>query len=761
MKTVLIIQAQMKHYRVPLFDKLHAALAEDGVELRVAYSDPPPQELGKKDNAELTEEYGVKVRGYWLFGHRILYQPLASEIARADLIIVEQAAKNVLNIPLLLLRQLRLKKVAFWGHGKNWRANASRITEWTKELTLARVDWWFAFTSKVTEYLKSRGVPVNRVTTLNNAIDTAEFRGWLASVTEDDLVALQRELKLKPGARVGLFCGGVTREKAPEFLIEAAQRIKTACPGFELLLLGGGPEENVFKSAAASAPWIHYVGPKFGREKAALYRLADAFLMPGLVGLAILDAFTAGLPILTTDMPVHSPEIEYLENGRNGLVTKYDVEAYAQAVASLLSDHDRLGVLQEGAALSGKTYTIENMAIAFRQGILGCLNMNASPARSSRPGPPAASTRGCAPGLEPLGERPLVSVLMANYNYGNFIGPAIESVLRQSYTHFEMIVCDDGSTDHSCQVVRGYAAHDTRLRLIEKANGGQASAFNAAFQSCRGEIVCLLDSDDLFEPMKLKRIVDMFRSDPECGIVYHFVRVIDESGQTLKIMRYDKEGFLGPACHATLHPENMLPACSGLAFRRQVLEKIFPLPELFRVYADAAIVAPAVYLAPCRIVSTVLSEWRMHSRNSSGCGSLLPTLTVEWLEKQLYWHETSYRYVREFLERRNMTGWSLLAFRPILEYRLALAILQGERQKSGAAVRDLVRAFRNSRSDYPWSRIAFWTITASLPSFIGTRLLRAGFAGFRRVSARRGMGWNAKTGSSAPIRFAGRPGGFG
>src|SRR5258708_9836681 len=237
--------------------------------------------------------------------------------------------------------------------------------------------------------------------------------------------------------------------------------------------------------------------------------------------------------------------------------------------------------------------------------------------------------------------------------------------------------------------------------------------------------------------MKLERIVHMLRSDPKCGIVSHFVRVVDESGRTPKIMRYDKEGFLGPACHGTLHRETMLPACSGLAFRRQILEEIFPLPAEFRIYADAAIIAPAVYLAPCRIVPTVLSAWRIHPGNSSGCGSLVPTLTVEWLEKQLYWHETSYRYIREFVERRNLANWTALAFRPILEYRLALAILQGHRPIIKRALRDLVRAFRYSRSDYPLSRLAFWTTSASLPFHLGVKLMHLGFTGFKKIERMR------------------------
>src|SRR5712691_5135881 len=96
-KKVLIIQAQMKQYRVPLFEKLHAVLADDGVDLRVAYSDPPPNEFAKSDNAELSPQYGIKVPGRWFFGRRLLYQSLGKEIARADLVIVEQANKHILN----------------------------------------------------------------------------------------------------------------------------------------------------------------------------------------------------------------------------------------------------------------------------------------------------------------------------------------------------------------------------------------------------------------------------------------------------------------------------------------------------------------------------------------------------------------------------------------------------------------------------------------------------------------------------------------
>ena len=123
--------------------------------------------------------------------------------------------------------------------------------------------------------------------------------------------------------------------------------------------------------------------------------------------------------------------------------------------------------------------------------------------------------------LSPLPTRPLVSVLMANYDYGRYIGEAIESVLAQTYQQFELIVCDDGSTDNSREVIEQFVSRDSRVRLVSKENGGVASALNAAYAASTGEIICLLDSDDLFHPEKLKKVVEAFRKFPHSGFCVH------------------------------------------------------------------------------------------------------------------------------------------------------------------------------------------------------------------------------------------------
>src|SRR5258706_6561628 len=87
--------------------------------------------------------------------------------------------------------------------------------------------------------------------------------------------------------------------------------------------------------------------------------------------------------------------------------------------------------------------------------------------------------------LGPLPPRPLVSVLLPNYNYARYIPSAIESVLRQSYQHFEIYICDDGSTDHSWQVIESYVARDRRIHAVRKPNGGMGPATLHSFNSCQ------------------------------------------------------------------------------------------------------------------------------------------------------------------------------------------------------------------------------------------------------------------------------------
>jgi glycosyltransferase involved in cell wall biosynthesis len=119
---------------------------------------------------------------------------------------------------------------------------------------------------------------------------------------------------------------------------------------------------------------------------------------------------------------------------------------------------------------------------------------------------------------------------MANYNYARFVGQAIESVLRQSYPDWELIIVDDGSTDGSRGIIESYQC-DRRLRFRPVEHLGQAGAKNAGLEWCRGSLIAFLDADDIWEPDKLARQVALFDDDPTLGLVCSGRRLIDAEGK--------------------------------------------------------------------------------------------------------------------------------------------------------------------------------------------------------------------------------------
>src|ERR1700722_5987261 len=183
--------------------------------------------------------------------------------------------------------------------------------------------------------------------------------------------------------------------------------------------------------------------------------------------------------------------------------------------------------------------------------------------------------------LRPLAANPLVSILVSNYNYAHYIGESIQSAFDQTYSNFELIICDDGSTDDSVRGIEEFERKDPRVGFIRKKNGGQASGFNAAFAASRGEIIALLDSDDRFLPHKVERIVANFQANPDCGFGLHRIIRINANLQRQGVWPMSSalpQGWYGSRLMEDGGILAVMPPTSGLSLRRQVADRIFPLP---------------------------------------------------------------------------------------------------------------------------------------------------------------------------------------
>jgi len=120
-----------------------------------------------------------------------------------------------------------------------------------------------------------------------------------------------------------------------------------------------------------------------------------------------------------------------------------------------------------------------------------------------------------------MADHPLISCLVPLFNAEDYVAEALDSILAQSYGNTEIVVVDDGSTDRSADVVRGYGA---RVRLLSQSNAGLGGARNACLQEARGPFIAFLDADDIWHPQKLELQMAVFESQPDTDICYGYAQ---------------------------------------------------------------------------------------------------------------------------------------------------------------------------------------------------------------------------------------------
>ena len=377
---VTIVQRVMTHYRVPFYTALHERLTAAGIHLEVVHGQPNADEasLGNAD----TLPWARVIRNRYLpVGDRSLcWQPCLGLIRASDLVVVEQASRLLVSYALIARRAVGGPSVAWWGHGRNLDAHgASRLGEAIKRPLASRSDWWFAYTTGTRDYLESIGVPTARITVVQNATDTTAVALRRSTIGPVTRTRLRRTLDLGDGP-VGVVLGSLYPAKRPDFVLDAADRIRDAVPDFQLVVIGDGPDRGLVDAAARSRPWVRVLGARTGDAMVDAAATGDVLLNPGLVGLAVLDAFALEIPMITIAGDHHSPEIEYLEDGENGIVLPRNTTApgFATAVIALIGDTGMQQRLQEGCRDATRRYSIEAMADNFAAGIAAALQVRAN-----------------------------------------------------------------------------------------------------------------------------------------------------------------------------------------------------------------------------------------------------------------------------------------------------------------------------------------------------------------------------------------------
>lgn len=217
------------------------------------------------------------------------------------------------------------------------------------------------------------------------------------------------------------------------------------------------------------------------------------------------------------------------------------------------------------------------------------------------------------------------SIIIANYNYADYLGEAIESALQQTYQPLEVIVVDDGSTDGSRDVM---AVFGDRIRTIyQPENRGQNAAQNAAWRIATGDVVLFLDSDDALLPEAVARCVAAF-AQPDVTCVQFQLEVVDAQSRRIGGIR-PSAGLQrrDPKIDLALWGSYFHPPTSGNAYHRRFLEQVMPGPEFppgrYDEFAlDGYLTGRAALSGPIVCLHESLGLYRIHGRNKSEQGGV-------------------------------------------------------------------------------------------------------------------------------------------
>jgi len=246
----------------------------------------------------------------------------------------------------------------------------------------------------------------------------------------------------------------------------------------------------------------------------------------------------------------------------------------------------------------------------------------------------------------------LVSIVVNNYNYGQFLRAAIDSALCQSYRAIEVLVVDDGSTDHSRDIMRSYG---DRVTPVLKENGGQASALNAGFAQSHGDAIIFLDADDVLLPHAAQRVVEAFAAQSQVAKIQYRMEIIDQDGQ--------RTGVIKPPRHIPLpsgdlkQQELLFPfdlawlPTSGNAFAARALQSIFPIPE--QVYGKVGADWYLVHLTPLAGLVVSLDEvcayYRVHTCNHYELSA--SNLNLTHIRQTIVYADHTRRYLQKYAEQ--------------------------------------------------------------------------------------------------------------
>jgi glycosyltransferase involved in cell wall biosynthesis len=221
---------------------------------------------------------------------------------------------------------------------------------------------------------------------------------------------------------------------------------------------------------------------------------------------------------------------------------------------------------------------------------------------------------------------PVVSVVLAAHNQARWLGEAIEGVRAQTFTDWELVVIDDGSTDDTADVLARFTT-DPRVRCLRQPRAERAAARNRGIAETSGELVAFLDGDDVWRPTKLAAQVAALHASPEAGLCYTTARFIDVAGRPLPLRKPSRP--LAGRVFPVLVRGNVLILAS-VVVRREALAAVGGFDETLPVFGceDWDLWLRIARRFALIVVDEELTLYRQHATNTSRAQVLASALAV-------------------------------------------------------------------------------------------------------------------------------------
>ena len=234
---------------------------------------------------------------------------------------------------------------------------------------------------------------------------------------------------------------------------------------------------------------------------------------------------------------------------------------------------------------------------------------------------------------------PKVSVFLPSYNHAQWIGEAIESVLQQTFTDLELVIVDDGSTDNSAEVIKKYAARDSRIKYeIFQKNKGAINTFKRCYELSTGELIAYISSDDIWHLDKLQVQTDFLAANPQYDALFGMAEFIDQDGNPLHFVssefkpslepqtKYEWMNYFFTRGNCVCHPTMLI--------KRQCYEDVGFYKPTFRSLPDFEMWTRLFYLKNIKVMNKTMIKFRRHTYNES-VGNKLAKIRRKTERKQI------------------------------------------------------------------------------------------------------------------------------